>query len=146
MPTRADEVMLIPVDADAAVIQPLVSSVQRDILSDAILVLGDEMLHSTERCFFFDGEYKNKICLRFDPGFIERADRGEYCLDVAGIVSNSWGEDFAITNLRFDLQPFLEDGIQMRVKYDGLRSSGALANGDEVTFRVVVDFVQLERL
>src|SRR6476646_8266440 len=101
MPSRADEVMLIPVDADAAVVQPLVSSIQRDILSDASFVLGDEMFHSAERRFFFNGEYKNKIGLRFDSRFIKCTDRSEYRFNVASVVSDSVGEYFAIANLGF---------------------------------------------
>src|SRR5687767_2018342 len=104
------------------------------------------MFHSSERRFFFDGKNKNKIGLCFDPRMVERAYRGEYCLDVASIVSDSRSENFALAYLGLDLQAFLKDGIQMRVKHDRLPAPGALAKGDEITFRVIVDLVQLQGL
>src|SRR5712691_8288462 len=101
--------MLVPIDADAAVVQPLVSSVERNVLTDAFLVLGDKMLYSSEGRLFFNGEHKDKVRLRFDTGFIKRANRSQDRFDVASVIAYSGSEDLAVANLGFDLQAFLKD-------------------------------------
>src|SRR5258705_1665979 len=138
--------MLIPVDADAAVVEPFVSAVERDVLADAVLVLGDEMLHSTNRRLLFDGEDKDQIGLRLDSCFIERPHRGKQRFDVSRIVADSRREDFAVPDLSFNLQAFLKDGVEVGIEDHWLGPAGAFANGDEVAFRVVIDSIELARL
>src|SRR5258708_35380251 len=99
--------MFVPVYADAAVVQSFVASVERYVLSDAILVVCDELPHAAKGRFFFDGEHKNQILFSLDAGFIERADRGKDRFHVASVVSDSGREDFAVANLSLDLQAFL---------------------------------------
>src|SRR4029078_2463253 len=108
--------MLIPVDAYAAVVQAFVAAVERNVLPDSILVLFDEVLHSAKRRFFFDGEHKDQIGFGFDPGFIESANRSKHRRNVSSIVANSGRVDFAVSDLSFYGQSRLKNGIEMCIE------------------------------
>src|SRR5438309_1996245 len=119
--------MFVPVDPDAAVIQSLVTSVERNVLTNAFLVVRNELLDSAKRRLFFDREHEYQIGLRFDAGFVERANGSKYRFDIARVVSNARRKDFAVANLRFDLQAILKHRVEMRINYDRLRAAGAFA-------------------
>src|SRR5512143_2612176 len=99
MSPGADEVMLIPVDTDAAVVEPFVTSVECDVLADTVLVLGYEVFYPAERCFFFNSENKDQISFCFDSGLIKRAHRGEHRFDITGVIADSRREYFTVSDL-----------------------------------------------
>src|SRR6266478_5084887 len=134
MPARSNEVMLVPVYADATVVQSFVASVERHVLTDAILVICNELLHAAKRRLFFDGEHEDQVGLCLDSSFIERADRSQDRFYVASVVSDSRGENFAVANLSLDLQAFLKDGVEVSVNHQGFRRAGSLLHRDEVSF------------
>src|SRR5262249_54880304 len=145
VPARTNEMMLIPIDAYAAVVQAFVAAVERDVLPDAISVLADEMFHPRKRGFFFDGEDKDQIGFRLDTCFVESADRCENRFDVASIVADSGSVNLAVPNLGFDLQTRLKDRVEVSIEDYRFCSPSALANSNEIAFRVVVNLVELAR-
>src|SRR2546425_8692171 len=138
--------MLIPIDADAAVVQSFEASVECDVLPDAVFVFTDEMLDAAERRFFFDCEDIDEIRFRLDSCFIECADRCKNRFDVASVVADARGIYLAVTNLGFDLQARLKDRVEVSVEHYGLCAANAFADSNEVAFCVVVNLVELASL
>src|SRR4030095_7701057 len=143
MAARSDEMMFVPVDSNTAVIQSFISSIERNILADPILVLRYEMLYSSKRCFLFNRKNKYEVCSCFDACLIKRSYRSQERLDVASVIAYAGRVHFSIANLCLDLQAFLKNGVEMRIKDDGFCAAGAFPYCDQIALGVVIDLIEL---
>ena len=70
MTARPDEVMAIPVDADSRIGEAFVTTIQRDVLIDLILVFFRVGLGAVHGRLFLNGKDENQIALCLDPRFV----------------------------------------------------------------------------
>src|SRR5947209_14374577 len=124
--------MLVPVDADAAVCEALVASVERDVVTDFILVLPHEGVDAFECGLLLDGEEEDEVASGLYVRRVERAYHGEQGLDVARVVADAGRVQFAVAHLDLDLQALLKDRVHVRVKDDDRAAASAAARGDDV--------------
>ena len=85
----SNEVMAIPVDADAGVSESFVTAVERDVVIHLAFVLFRILLRAGHSGFFVGGEQENEIAFGFDLGGVECANRCEQCFDVARVVADA---------------------------------------------------------
>src|SRR5215510_11576743 len=126
MPARADEVMAIPVDANARISKSLVTAIERDVLIDLSFVLIEITFHAIECRLFFNCEDEDKVAFGFDLRLVQRSNRREQGSDVARVITNSRRVNSAIAHGRFDLQARLKDRVHVRVKDDHRSTTGPL--------------------
>src|SRR6266446_5806350 len=130
MTAGPDEMMTIPVDADAGVGETLETTVKRDVVIYPGFIFIHISLHAFECGFFLDREDEYQIAFGLDFGFIQGANRGQQRLDIPRVVANTGCVDFAVTDRGFDLQARLKDRVHVRVKDNRRPTAGPSAKCD----------------
>src|ERR1700748_2380418 len=100
--------MPVPVDADAAVCESLVSPVERDVMIYSRLVLAHERLDALEGRLLLDCEEEDDVGSGLSPSAAERANHREHGLDVARVVPYAGRVEPPASPLDLDLQPVLK--------------------------------------
>ena len=143
MAAGPDEVMPIPVDANAGVSESFITAVERNVVIYLRLIFIDVSFHASECGFFLDREDEHQIAFRLNFRFIQGANRRQQRLDVAGVVANAGCVDSAVTDRGFDLQARLKDRVHVRIKDNQRPTAGSSTNCDQVAGGIVVNIVEM---
>ena len=89
MASRTDEVVSVPVDANAGIGESFVATVERNVVIDLSLVVFYKLLDPSKVCFFFHRKNKNQIALSLDSCRIERANCRQQGFDVSRVIADA---------------------------------------------------------
>src|SRR5215217_5781375 len=127
----SNEVMAVPVDADARVSETFVTTVERDVVINLAFVIFRILLRAGHAGFFVSGEEENEVAFGFDLSRVERAKRCEQGFDVACVVADSGSINTAVANSCLDLEPRLKDCVHVRVEDSHWTTACAFARSTE---------------
>src|SRR5689334_9959137 len=143
MAAGTDEVVAIPVDADARISKPFVTAIERDVLINLSFVRVDISLHSFEGRLFFDRKHEYEIAFRFDFRRVQRANRRQQGFNIPRVVANSRRINLAVTYLCLDRQSRLKNCVHMSIEHSHRLAGSALAHGDEVAGWIVMHIIEM---
>src|SRR6185436_17176363 len=96
--TRANEMVPVPVDADAGIGKTFITTVERDVVIDLALVRLSKLPGAAHRSFLFDSKYKNQIAFGLNFARVQRPDGRQQSFDIARVVANARSKDSAVVN------------------------------------------------
>src|ERR1051326_236890 len=131
MTAWSNEMVAVPVDADAGVSKTFVATVERDVVINLVFVIFRILLRAGHAGFFVSREDENEITLRLDLRCIEGANSCEQRFDVACVVADSGSVDAPVANGCFDFQSGLKDCVHVRIKDRHRTTATAFASRSE---------------